>query len=920
LVLVALVSYSGAQYLQDGVSYVPNGIVVVVKPILAPVGPTLQNGLIVTGIDDIDQLNRQYGVTVMWQLFPGAEKKGGPEMAGFYSIRFSRGFSLEDVLAAYDGLASVDHVEPIGVHRVSFNPNDQYISYQWAINRIDAREAWDIDRGDPAVPLAIADTGVDWNHPDLDGNIWVNVNDPIDGSDNDGNGKIDDYRGWDWVDNQNGWGSEDDDTPDNNPMDFAGHGTHVSGIATAETNNFIGVAGIGFDCSIMCLRIGWLDADGFSYVQMDYAAAAMYYAGDNEAKAFNCSWGSSNSGGISAAATYASSHGVLLISAAGNDNNQTAPYLCTRTDVIAVAATNQSDQKADFSNYGDWVDVSAPGVNVYSTVFDNNYGYMEGTSMAAPHVTGLAGLLCSAAPYLSRAQVQTQIINTTDNIDAVNPSYIGLLGSGRINAFTAVEPYGNPLAVPIPISPFYGQWLSNSHPTIIWSDTAEATRYHLQIDDVSNFGSPLISDSTLTDTSYYVSIALSDMTWYWRVRAGNSSAWTAYCATQMFGVDTHGPDPVTLISPAQDSYTNDRTPIFSWSAADDGGGSGVNRYFLQVDNDSLFGAPLLVNDSTIATNYVLSFNLPADSRIYWRVESRDNAGNFSVWANGAFTLDNTSPPDPVDFAISPDGWSSGALFAFYWTDPSDPSGIAAASYKVGAPPTSNIDTTGRRYGDPPINYTAQDAGILPVYLWLIDGAGNSSYLNTACDSIWFDDQPPSGCQAFSPGTSPNLNFTVFWSTGSDDGAGLSGYYDVKYMDSVGGVWLAWQNYTPLTSASFGGLHGHVYYFEARTYDLVGNAEEFTGMAECRTLVDTTYSGPTFIPGDANGSGNVNGIDVVYLVSYLKGGPPPPDPILRADANGSCTVNGIDVVYLVSYLKGGPPPFAGDCAPPGVRPF
>ena len=439
-----------SQHLQDGVTYVPDGIVVAVKAAMAPVQTTLQNGFIATGIGEIDQLNRNFGVYKMWPLFPGAEKRGEPDMAGYYSISYAQGFELEQVLSAYENLSSVDHVEPIGIHRVNFNPNDPYLSTQWAITKIDARQAWDITQGSATIPLGIADTGVDWNHPDLDGNIWINSGDPIDGLDNDGNGKVDDYRGWDWVDGVAGWPGEDVSTPDNNPMDFYGHGTHVAGIASAETNNGVGVAGLGFHCSIMCLRIGWQGLDGNGYVRMDFAASAIDYAADEGVRAINCSWGSSYDGGLAAAVTHATgaTHGVVVVSAAGNDDNQIAPYLCTRADVMAVAATNSGDYKASFSNYGPWVDVSAPGVSIRSTYFDNVYAYLDGTSMAAPHVTGLVGLIRSLVPGMTRIQVQNQIINTTEDIDALNPSYAGLLGSGRINAYNAVSGLGEPEFVP----------------------------------------------------------------------------------------------------------------------------------------------------------------------------------------------------------------------------------------------------------------------------------------------------------------------------------------------------------------------------------------------------------------------------------------------------------------------------------------
>jgi len=915
LSFVFLVSSSGsAQYLQDNMNYAPNRIVVAFKSQYVPFSPVVRNGIQFTGLAEVDELNLRFEITRMTPLFPKAELLGEPEMAGYYSMTFRGGLQLEAILAAYDGLDVVDHVEPIGIHRINFSPNDPYLSTQWAITRIDARQAWDVTRGDSTVPLGIADTGVDWNHPDIDGNLWYNFSDPVDGSDNDGNGYVDDIRGWDWVDNENGWPGEDDDVPDNNPMDFFGHGTHVAGIASAETHNSTGVAGVGFNCSIMCLRIGWMGADGFGWVAMDFAASAFYYAGNKGAKAINCSWGSSNSGGIGTAANFASNAGVLIVSAAGNDNNQIAPYLCSRADVIAVAATDQTDHRADFSSYGTWVDVSAPGVSIRSTYFDNTYAYLDGTSMSAPHVVGVAGLIRSVAPYMTRAQVQSRIISTTEDIDGLNPGYENRLGSGRINAQLAVAGLGDPLAIPIPVSPIGGIWTNIHHPTFIWIDTSSATRYHFQLDQSSSYPSPDINDSTLTDTTLVSSDSLVEGNWYWRVRAGNSSLWTDYTPSQLFRIDTRNPNVTTLLTPVLNSWTNDRTPYFSWQAVTDVGGSGIAKYYIQVDGDSSFTLPLLLSDSTTMTNYTPSGNLPSDGRVFWRVRARDNAGNYADYAIGAFNIDALPPGSPIGFDADPDDWTLNPLFTLNWTNPTDPSGIGMALYKVGSAPVSNYDTTGHFGANPPADYTAQSTGAHVVHLWLVDGLGNVSYLQRSQDTVRFDNTPPTGCTASSPSTSGQLDFTVQWSPGSDVGSGLAGLYDIRFKDGDAGIWGDWLVNTVELFATFTGEHGHTYYFEARNQDIAGNEEPFTGSGESQTLVDTTFTGPPFIPGDANGNDEVNGVDVSYLVNYLKGlGPPPPDPILRADANGNCDVNGVDAIYLVNFLKGlGPAPFAGDC--------
>jgi hypothetical protein len=458
--------------------------------------------------------------------------------------------------------------------------------------------------------------------------------------------------------------------------------------------------------------------------------------------------------------------------------------------------------------------------------------------------------------------------------------------------------------------------LNTPRPTLAWRDTSDASNYHVQIDDVSNFSSPAVNDSIgNADTTYAVADSLPERLWYWRVRAGSGSLWSDYCATQTFRVDLRGPNTTTLLTPAAGSFTADRTPYFSWSAVADLGGSGVLRYFIQVDNDSLFGAPQLLNDSTVYVNYTSTSNLPANSRLFWRVRARDNAGNFAVWATGFFTIDNTAPAGPIGFNITPDGWSGNPTFTLTWANPADPSGISMSLFKIGSAPTSNYDSTGHFGASSPAIYGAATTGTYVLYLWLVDGVGNASYVTAARDTLRFDNTPPSSGAASSPEISASTDFNVSWGGGTDVGSGLAGLYDVRSMDSVAGVWTDWRSLAPAGEAVFAGQHGHVYYFEARTYDLVGNTEPFTGLPETYTRIDTTFTGPDFLPGDANANDQVNGLDVIYLVAYLKGGPPPPEPFLRGDANGNCQVNGLDVIYLVSFLKGvGAPPYAGDCGP------
>ncbi len=474
----------------DGTQYVPDQFVVKFKSTVVPRIPLAAKGNVVTGLPAIDALNQRYGIIAMEEEFPGAKAEAGrPDLSGFRIVTFSGNYTLEEVISAYAACPSVETVEPIGVHPFyDAIPNDYYFAgqaypwYQWGFadatdNDIDAPGAWEINPGNPNVTVAVLDGGVRYYHKDLggaawptsSGNIWLNSGEVKgNGIDDDGNGFVDDWMGWDWVTGVKGCKKgEDCSTPDNDPADFGGHGSHCAGIVAAMTNNSRGVAGtaggwgngtvdaVGNGAKVMCLRIGWLSSGGIGYVRMDFAAQAFYYAANEGANIASCSWGSSNTSGLGAAIDYAISKGVLVVHAAGNSNNETADYLGTRTDVVNVAATDSSDLKASFSSYGTWVDVSAPGVDIastyhnYSDATNDYYAVMSGTSMATPMVAGVAALIKSQYPSYTWLDIHNRLQSTSDNIDALNPTYAGKLGAGRVNACRAIG--GTPVPKEMPI-------------------------------------------------------------------------------------------------------------------------------------------------------------------------------------------------------------------------------------------------------------------------------------------------------------------------------------------------------------------------------------------------------------------------------------------------------------------------------------
>jgi len=494
LVIVPFLVFAALPELEQGAYYAPNKFVVNFNIDDSAFDDNLIFNPSSTGIVQLDNLNQEYAVNKIEKLFPGSiAHQDEVELSGYYVFHFNNAdeTKLERVIEAYKSLSSVISVEPVGIHPVYFTPNDQFFNLQWHHNQtndhdIDSPEAWEIEKGNPNAILGIADTGVLWTHSDLTANIWTNPGEiENNGIDDDGNGKIDDYRGWDWVNVGSGYPGEDLTEPDNDPKDFNGHGTHCAGIVAAVTDNNAGVAGIaGGDspsqgAQVMALRIGWSGnylGQEVGYVDMSYAASAFYYAAQKGVTAINCSWGSSNSGGLGAAVDYAVSHGMVVVTAAGNSNNQTPSYLGSRTDVIAIAATDDGDTKASFSSYGDWVDISAPGVNIastYSDHYEEAYVYMSGTSMASPMVVGVAGLLKSQNPNWTSAEIVPQILNTADDISDFNHRrFIGKLGSGRLNAYNALNTGPPPPPVPsITVeNPNGGEtWIIGTTYSINWS-------------------------------------------------------------------------------------------------------------------------------------------------------------------------------------------------------------------------------------------------------------------------------------------------------------------------------------------------------------------------------------------------------------------------------------------------------------------
>jgi subtilisin family serine protease len=440
---MAFPTLSAAQDIQ----HEPGRIIVKFCTAVGKVKAQERDGLVSVGIPSLDQRMKQYGVNSIGQLFPHKSSQLGL----IYQFEFDPRY---DARVVADDFAGDDHLlyaEPRYIHRPCEAPNDFFYmdGTQWYLDQVHGPQAWDITHGDSLVVIGVVDTGVDWDHPDLFGNIWVNPGEDLNGDgritavdingvDDDGNGYVDDFYGWDFG----GGGGYPDNNPMESPGPFGSHGTHCAGTAAAVTDNELGVAGMAWNCSIVVVKVS---RDGEDFIRHGYEG--IQYAADNGADVISISWG--RAGGSPAQweqeiIDSAFARGAIVVAAAGNDPGTAPPDTCPLyypawyNHVTAVAATDINDQVPGWSFYGSWVDVSAPGVGIYSTFWNDTYHMRSGTSMACPLVAGVAALIKSLEPEMNSDQFEARMRMTSDDIDGLNPGYEGWLGGGRLNAYRAL--------------------------------------------------------------------------------------------------------------------------------------------------------------------------------------------------------------------------------------------------------------------------------------------------------------------------------------------------------------------------------------------------------------------------------------------------------------------------------------------------
>lgn len=464
---------------------------------------------------------------------------------GLEHVKLPEGLSVRDAIVRYMSDPAVEYAEPNYFVKMDAIPNDTYFNRQWSLYNtgtfaggtagadIKAVEAWDIKTGDSGIVVAILDTGIDYTHEDLINNIWRNPGESScnDGVDSDGNGYIDDCIGWDFTT----CSQFNPDPPyncitpkprDNDPMDDNGHGTHVAGIIGARGNNARGIAGVMWNVKLMPLKVLNMSGEG-AYADLiagiDYAVT-MKWRGVN-IKVLNASLGGyAFSQALYEAIDRARNADILFVAAAGNDGVNTDmephyPASFNLPNIISVAATDQNDRRASFSNFGtNTVHVGAPGVYILSTVPNNGYEEMEfllGTSMATPHVSGIAGLLSSYYTNFNYYQIRQTIFRY---VDVKDPSF-GLSGwvatGGRVNAYRALSS----LLIPTGLT---ATAKSSREITLSWADNATGEDGYRVERKTYGDDYRVIATLSPNSTSYTDSGLSASTTYFYRVIAFNN--------------------------------------------------------------------------------------------------------------------------------------------------------------------------------------------------------------------------------------------------------------------------------------------------------------------------------------------------------------------------------------------------------------
>jgi subtilisin family serine protease len=564
---------------------------------------------------------------------------------GLVRVRLEPGMSVAAAEAAFERRPEVRYAQPNHLYRIDASPNDPDFVSLWGLHQasdadIDAPEAWDTTTGSDAVTVAVVDTGIDYNHVDFrDGvqsNIWLN-DDPIDGLDNDGNGKVDDLRGWNFAANTN------------DPLDDHDHGTHVAGTIGARGNNSEGITGVNWRVKLMAVKA----ADASGLFSDSSIVQSFQYACANGAKVINGSFGG---GSFSQAELDAinACPGSLFVFSAGNgggdgvgDNNDALPhYPCSypAPNIVCVAASDLNDTRASFSNFGvSSVDLAAPGEGILSTI-PGDYDVFDGTSMAAPHVAGAAALVLADRPALTTLELRRALLLAAET----KPAYTGLVATGaRLNVRRSLS---QEVTAPAGLaaqsaSPSFNTWSNDTTAVASWSGATDASGvdgYSFAWSPDATFTPDEVKDVEENVTS--TSTMLPDGRHWFHVRARDGVGnWGDAVHFGPFMVDTFPPARPTLSSPSHRAgvASTDRTVEINWITLGDSV-SGVDGFSFVWSRQQL----VAVDQTKDAEEGVVRTTSAAlEPGAWWfGIRSRDNAGNWTdATVLGPFVITAVTP-------------------------------------------------------------------------------------------------------------------------------------------------------------------------------------------------------------------------------------------------------------------------------------
>ncbi len=440
------------------------------------------------GIPTLQLILDKHQIKQAKKMFPWRKGKdafaGIDDMSKFLIVSLPENSDVYSIIDDLEKSPYIRSVSPIwGMPIYEVVPNDPNFGSHWGLNAVGAKDAWEIEKGSDIAIVAVVDVGVLYTHPDLEDNIWINPGEDIDGDevvfdlgdvngiDDDGNELRDDLIGYDFftgVSNSEPWPGEDVSVPDIDPKDYNGHGTHIAGIASAVANNSlygVGLAG-GWGGGngpnrgprIMCIRVGGSyrhpddPTEETGYVNTANCAQGVDYAARMGACVVNCSWGFTNySAAMAAAGLLCNQNDVIVLHAAGNEDEYSLEggylddlFLGSPPMEVALSVAAMDSPglyRSSFSNYGEYVDICAPGKNIYS-IYSYHYvpidAWISGTSMATPFVTGLVALIKSHMPHYTKPEITALILDNAVNVDALNPGFEGLLGAGLMDAYASM--------------------------------------------------------------------------------------------------------------------------------------------------------------------------------------------------------------------------------------------------------------------------------------------------------------------------------------------------------------------------------------------------------------------------------------------------------------------------------------------------